>query len=275
MRLDLHLHSTASDGALSPEAVVEAAVRARLDVIALSDHDTTAGVARARKAGRTRRVQVIPAIEMSTTWEEGGETEELHILGYFVDPRAPELVEHAHHARHQREERMKGMVELLEDQGVEVSFSDVLEAAGPDRHSLARPHLARAMVEAGHVADVPEAFRRYIGDEHPAYLPTRLLKPEQAVEIIRAAGGVAVWAHPPVERLDVVLPRLVGAGLRGLEVYRPRTPSDKVMRLEREARTRGLVTSGGSDWHGPDSGELGQFWVTGEEVADLLAEGGI
>lgn len=275
MRLDLHLHSTASDGALSPEDLVEAAVRARLDVIALSDHDTTAGVGRARKAGMASRIQVVPAVEMSTTWEEGVEPEELHILGYFVDPEAPALLTHARRARRQREERLKGMVELLGEQGVEVPFQKVLEAAGPDRQSLARPHLARAMVDAGHVSDVPEAFRRYIGDDHPAYLPTRLLRPEQAVEVIRAAGGIAVWAHPPLELLDVVLPNLLEAGLRGLEVYRPRTPPDKVMRLEREARARGLAMSGGSDWHGPDSGELGEFWVTGEEVAALLEEGGI
>lgn len=272
MRLDLHLHSTASDGALSPEELVHAAVAARLDVVALSDHDTTAGVTRAREAARPHRIQVVPALEMSTTWKD---SVELHILGYFVDPDAPDLVQHAHRARRQREERLKGMVELLEEQGVEVPFEKVLEAAGPDRHSLARPHLARAMVDEGHVSDVPEAFRRYIGDHHAAYIPTRLLEPRDAVEIIRKAGGVAVWAHPPLEVLDEVLPELVGAGLRGLEVYRPRTPPDKVVRLESEARSRGLVVSGGSDWHSPESGTLGEFWVTAEEVAELLEEGGI
>lgn len=272
MRLDLHLHSTASDGALSPEALVDAAVEARLDVIALSDHDTTAGVARARRAADGHRIQVIPAVEMSTTWKD---SVELHILGYFVDPATPAMAEHAERARLQRQERLKGMVDLLEEQGVEVPFEKVLEAAGPDRHSLARPHLARAMVEEGHVSDVPEAFRRYIGDQHPAYIPTRLLEPREAVEIIRSAGGVSVWAHPPLEVLDEVLPELVGAGLRGLEVYRPRTSPKKVVRLESEARSRGLVVSGGSDWHSPESGELGKFWVTAEEVSGLLEEGGM
>lgn len=271
MRLDLHVHSTASDGALPPEAVVQAAVDARLDVIALSDHDTTAGVERAVRAGEERRLQVVPAVEMSSTWN----ATELHILGYFVDPEHPPMVAQEGRARKRREERMQGMIERLEDQGLEVAFEDVLEAAGPDRHSLARPHLGRAMVKRGHVSNLGEAFARYIGDDHPAYIPTRLQSPRQAIDLILDAGGIPVWAHPPEDLLDRVLPELLEAGLRGLEVYRPRLPPGYVVRLERTARSRGLLMSGGSDWHGPESGTLGEFWVTADEVASLLEAGGM
>ena len=271
MRLDLHLHSTASDGSVAPEKVVEAAVGARLDVIALSDHDTTAGVERARSVGETCRIQVIPALEMSST--RAGR--ELHILGYFVDPEHPCLVAHEERARHLREERMRGMLGRLANQGLEISFEQVLDAAGPDRQALARPHLARAMQEAGYVATVGEAFDRYIGDGHRAFIPTRLQEPTDAVALILEAGGVPVWAHPPMDVLDEILPGLVRAGLRGLEVYRPRNPPHRVVELEQAARRHGLLVSGGSDWHGPESGELGEFFVTAEEVASLLAAGGM
>ena len=271
MRLDLHLHSLASDGSESPTRVIETAAAVSLDVIALTDHDTTEGVASAREAARYLPVEVIAGIEVSTT--HGGM--ELHILGYFVDPSAPRLKAHETRAKNVREERMREMIRRLATEAVEVSFDDVVEAAGPTRHSLGRPHLARALVRAGYVTTISEAFDRYIGNGHAAYIPTALVTPEEGIAIILAAGGIPVWAHPPFEAINSVLPQLVQAGLRGLEVYRPRTPADKILRLERSAKSVGLLVSGGSDWHGPDSGTLGGFYVTGEEVAKLLEAGGI
>lgn len=271
MKLDLHMHSTASDGIVSPTEVVERAIRGRLDAIALTDHDTVAGVGEARMAAEGHPLEVIPGIEVSCTWEGG----EIHVLGYFVDPENPALVAHGGRARNQREARLRGMVGRLAEQGIHVPFDAVLEAAGDEVHTLGRPHLARAMVATGAVADVHEAFDHYIGNEHPAYLPTHLLSPEEGVALIRSAGGVAVWAHPPVEQLDALLPRLVRSGLGGVEVYRPRNSPDRVRLLERTARTAGLLRSGGSDWHGPDDGELGDFHVEAGEVAELLSLGGM
>lgn len=271
MRLDLHLHSTASDGSVSPTAVAEAAAAGGLDVIALTDHDTVAGVEAARAAGRVRSVEVISGVEVSSTWEG----EEVHILGYFVDVGHPAMVEHGGRAGRLREARIRGMLERLEDQGVTVPMSAVLEAAGPERHSLGRPHLARALQAAGYVASVPEAFDRLIGDDHPAFLPTRFLEPTEAVTIILEAGGLPVWAHPPGELLDALLPRLCRGGLRGLEVYRPRLGPERILRLERAARSAGLLVTGGSDWHGPESGELGAFSVSEDEVGAFLEAGGL
>jgi 3',5'-nucleoside bisphosphate phosphatase len=271
MNLDLHLHSTASDGTATPEELVEAALAGGLDAIALTDHDTTAGVERARTAVLGRPLEVIPAIEVSTT-ENGSE---LHILGYFVDPAHPALRAYEETAGDRREQRMREMVVRLRDQGIEVTFEAVVAAAGEDRGNLGRPHLARALMNAGYVDQVPEAFDLYIGNDHPAYVPTRLLSPGEGIRLILEAGGIPVWAHPRADELDRLLPGLVREGLRGLEVYRPRTPPHRVVELEKRARKAGLLRTGGSDWHGPDDGPLGGFRVTWEEVGELLTEGGL
>jgi predicted metal-dependent phosphoesterase TrpH len=217
-------------------------------------------------------IQVVPAIEVSSTLDQ----RELHFLGYFVDPEAGAIFRHEERAVRLREKRMRGMVERLATQGIHVTMEAVAEAAGPDVTALSRPHLARALVGAGHVLTVPEAFDRYIGDGHPAFLPTSLLSPEEAIRLILEAGGIPVWAHPPEDRVESLLPRLVQVGLRGLEVYRPRHPARYTLRLEALCRAWKLLVAGGSDWHGPDRGaELGDFFVTAEEVAGLLEEGGM
>lgn len=272
MRLDLHIHSTASDGVCAPETVVRKAVDGRLDVIALADHDTTAGVRPAREAARGLPLHVIPALEASSTWQG----HDIHVLGYFVDLEHPALEAHDREARRMREERMQGMIDRLEGMGVEVSYEAVLEAAGPDHHTLGRPHLARALEAEGHVGSVPEAFRRYIGDDCRAFIPTEVQGPEAAVELVLEAGGVPVWAHPPEELVEPLLSTLVDAGLRGLEAYRPRHRQAVVDDLVRTARRHDLVVSGGSDWHGHDRApDLGTFYVTGDEVEALLKEGGM
>jgi predicted metal-dependent phosphoesterase TrpH len=271
MRLDLHIHSTASDGALSPVAVLEAAEAGRLDVIALADHDTTAGVRRLVRLGVRGPIQVLPALEVSSTMDG----RELHFLGYFVDPHAGVIRDHEERAIRLRQKRMIGMVRRLSEQDIEVEFDAVVAAAGPEGTALSRPHLARALVAAGYVSSVPEAFDRFIGDEHPAFLPTSLLAPEEAIRLVLDAGGTPIWAHPPEDRVESLLPRLVQAGLRGLEVYRPRHDPRYSLRLEAICRAWKLLPTGGSDWHGPDRTPLGDFYVTAEEVADLLEEGGI
>jgi predicted metal-dependent phosphoesterase TrpH len=272
MRLDLHIHSTASDGALPPQEVLARCEAARLDVIALADHDTTAGVRRLERKGVKGAIQVVPALEVSSTLDQ----RELHILGYFVDPDADVIHRHEERAVRLREKRMRGMIKRLADQGIEVSIEAVAAAAGPDGTALSRPHLARALMEAGHVSNTSEAFDRFIGDGHPAFLPTSLLSPEEAIGMILEAGGIPVWAHPPEDRVESLLPRLVQAGLRGLEVYRPRHPARYTLRLEGLCKAWKLLMAGGSDWHGPDRGvELGDFYVTAEEVAALLEEGGM
>ncbi len=272
MNLDLHIHSTASDGAVSPAEVVKRAVQGRLDVIALTDHDTMAGLELAMEAARGEAIEIIPALEVSTTWD----TTELHILGYFVDPSDPALRAHDGVAGERRAQRLEAMVGRLSDQGVDVSFDSVVAQAGEDTASLGRPHLARALQEAGYVQTVPEAFDRFIGNDHAAYIPTQLLDPEAAIQMIHGAGGIAIWAHPPMYLLAELLPDLVRMDLDGIEVYRPRNSPARVMELEGAAAAAGLqVLSGGSDWHSPDDGELGDFVVDSRQIGAFLERGGM
>ncbi len=272
MRLDLHVHSTASDGSWSPEAVVRGASKGGLDVIALSDHDNLSGFRTAEAAGREVDVQVVPSLEVSSTWR----TRDIHVLGYFVDPDARALADHAVRAGRRRHERMSQMLERLRARGIDVSMAAVELAAGPARDVVGRPHLARVLVAAGHASSVPDAFDRLIGDQHEAFVPTALLEPMGAIELILAAGGVPVWAHPPGDLVDTLIPDMIRVGLRGLEVYRPRNQRTDIVRYEGICRTSGLVMSGGSDWHSPDGGAaLGDFFVTGDQVEGLLAAGGM
>jgi 3',5'-nucleoside bisphosphate phosphatase len=272
MRLDLHIHTTASDGSWSPEAVVRGAAEGGLDVISITDHDTVAGVARAVAEAREVDVQVVPGIEVSSS--HGGQ--DVHVLGYWVDVDEPSLVAYAARAERRREERMREMVHRLGASGVHVPFEAVERAAGPDRGVIGRPHLAASLVEAGYASSVSDAFQRLIGDHSDAFVPTALLGPVEAVELLRAVGGVPVWAHPPSELMEELLGPMCEAGLRGLEVYRARGRKTDVVRLEAICEERGLVRSGGSDWHTPDYGsKLGDFWVGADEVAGLLAVGGL
>ncbi|MDH5590830.1 MAG: PHP domain-containing protein [Gemmatimonadota bacterium] len=272
MRIDLHIHTDASDGQWSAAEVIHGAARGGLDVIAIADHDTTRSVEEARELGRDLDVQVIPAIEVSST----SESREIHVLGYFVDPDAPSLRDHESRACRLREDRMREMVARLVASGVDVTFEQVLEQAGGASSTVGRPHLARALVDQGYASSIPDAFNAHIGDHRPAFVPTGMMSPEEAVELVLAAGGIPMWAHPPGDLVDQLLPGMIRAGLGGMEVYRPTTRRNDILRLEGICRTSGLLMSGGSDWHTPLSGQaLGDFFVTADEVEGLLAAGGL
>jgi 3',5'-nucleoside bisphosphate phosphatase len=269
MRVDLHLHSTASDGSLSPAALVQNAIAGGLDVIALTDHDTIGGLAEAASAG-AGCIHVIPGIEISTNQA----TAEIHILGYFIDPANARLLEHETSAVARRRERMGDIVEALRSGGVNVSISEVVEAAGNAR-VIARPHLARVLVQRGYAASVSDAFDRWIGNTSSAFRSVNLVSPELAINIIHEAGGIAVWAHPDLTRFRADARHLAEAGLDGVECFRPRCSADESLELERSALGLGLLPTGGSDWHGPWSGRLGTFALGRDEIGAFLARGGI
>ena len=272
MRHDLHIHTTASDGALSPTAIVEAAVDGGLDVIAITDHDTTAGVAEARAAAEGSDLTVLSGIEVSSTWAG----REVHVLGYGVDPGADAVRGLDARARERRLERMAEMVGRLDALGIHVTMEDVLRAAGPDHHMIGRPHLARALVEAGHASSIANAFDRWIADHHPAFVPTDLGDPRLAIETVCAAGGIPVWAHPPHDLLDPLLAGMVDAGLRGLEAFRPNHSARMEKRLRDAASEHGLVVTGGSDWHNLERNDpLGAFWVTSGKIRAFRSELGL
>lgn len=216
-------------------------------------------------------VHVIPALELST-YHDGSE---FHILGYFVDTRAPRLVAHGARASVARESRMRDMLGRLHTIGMTVEFADVLAAAGTRPESIGRPHLARALVQRGYVTTVAEAFDRFIGDQGPAFVSTALITPFEAIDIIHEAGGVAVWAHPRPDLLQTALPAITAHGLDGLECYRPRLTHAETERIAAIAAGAGLFVTGGSDWHGDWQGRLGDFSIEREDVARFLEIGGI
>lgn len=269
MRVDLHVHSTASDGSLSPSAVVRAARAGGLHIISLTDHDTAAGFAEA-DAAATGFVHVIPGIEVSSVHEGA----ELHILGYYIDPGHAVIAGHGSEARTRRVARMAEILDGLKRQGVSMEMADVVAAAGP-AESLSRPHLARALIRRGYANNVSEAFERWIGDACPAYRPVNLLTPAQAIERIHEAGGIAVWAHPSMETFRRELRRFRGQGLDGIECFRPKCPASDSLELEREATALGMFVTGGSDWHGEWNGRLGTFALGREEIGTVLDYGGI
>jgi predicted metal-dependent phosphoesterase TrpH len=270
VRIDLHLHSTASDGSLSPSALVCAARAGGLHIIALTDHDTAAGFDEGNDAG-IGSIHVIPGIEVSTTHECG----DVHVLGYFIDPKHARIVAYMRDAEERRRERMRTMLGRLDEMGVNVPWEEVLAAAGPAARVIGRPHLARALIVRGYAQSHAEAFDRFIGDHGPAYMPVDLATPRQAIELIHEAGGIAVWAHPRFEAFQRELGRFVEWGLDGVECYRPRCDPTESLQLESETRRLGLLTTGGSDWHGSWHGKLGAFSVTEDEVGAFLERGGI
>ncbi len=269
MKLDLHVHSYASDGQLSPAAVAEAAVAGGLDVIALTDHDTAVGVQEAQDAAREMGLRVIAGIEVSTRLDD----EEIHILGYFVDPDSPAIRSHQDAAHERRQDRMRRMVGKLQNLGMEIEYEDVVQAAGPETQSLGRPHLARALLAGGHTRYYGEAFARYIGNDGLAIVETDFPAVREAISTIHSAGGVAVWAHPPIELFDREIRRFAEWGLDGVECFRPNTPPTESLFLETAARELGLFPTGGSDWHAPYRARLGEFYLSELDVRELLDAG--
>ena len=270
MRIDLHLHTTASDGSLSPGALVQAARVGGLDIIAVTDHDTTAGLNAAVEAG-AGTVHVIPGIELSTAYDVG----EIHVLGYFIDAESPRLAAYAHTASDHRRDRMHRMIGRLGEIGVNVRYEEVLAAAGTEPESLGRPHLAKALVQRGYVSTFSEAFDRYIGNDGPAFFPAQILTPAEAISIIHEAGGLAVWAHPRPDIFLRSIEEFHALGLDGVECFRPRATPTESAQIEARTRELGMLTTGGSDWHGSWHGPLGSFCVTRDDVGAFLERGGI
>lgn len=267
LRLDLHVHSTASDGTLSPSAVVQLAAEAYLQIIALTDHDTTQGIDEALAASEATGVEVVPGVELSTSVDAG----ELHMLGYLIDYHQSALVSRLAEFQQARRGRADQIVARLNAIGVQLDLDRVRELAGEG--SIGRAHVARALVEAGHVGSMNEAFDRYLSRGRPGYVPRPRLSPVDAVELVHSAGGVAVLAHPfSVADLDATLPTLVDAGLDGIEVFYSLYNDGQRRALEELAERFSLVPSGGSDFHGPgerEGREIGTAPVPSETVDRL------
>jgi predicted metal-dependent phosphoesterase TrpH len=268
-RIDLHTHSRASDGEFTAAEVAERAHAAGIGVWALCDHDTVAGLAEARAAADRIGVRLVPGIELSVFLGK----KEIHVLGHFVDPVHRALQEFEDFLADHRRKRMRQIVERLGTLGVRVREADIEKWSGGK--TLGRPHVARAIVEAGAAATIREAFDRFLGEGKPAYVGRYRLEVADAVKLVRGAGGTATVAHPGVsklERHDLV--QLRAAGVDGLEVLHvDHVPSlrEKFLRIAEELD---LVPTAGSDYHGvtvsPDR-KLGDVTMAAEDLARLEA----
>lgn len=270
--IDLHTHSSASDGTQTPGELVAAAVEAGLDAFALTDHDTTLGWDEATRAARHAGITLVPGIEVSCA--RGRRS--VHLLAYLPDPGHPDLVAELGEARSSRATRLDAMVERMEADGVPVTV-DAVRAELEDGATPGRPHIADALVRAGVVEHRDEAFDRWLGDASPYYVAHYAPDPVRAVEVVRAAGGVPVVAHPYSRtRTGVIAVELIeemaAAGLAGLEVHHRDHDARSVAELADLAGALDLLVTGSSDYHGEGKlNRLGEFTTSPEVLAAIEA----
>jgi predicted metal-dependent phosphoesterase TrpH len=243
--IDLHLHTTASDGALAPPELVNKARAAGLSIISLTDHDTTAGVDAARDAARAAGVELIPGIEV-TAVEDGRDT---HVLGYFIDTASTALQSFLERQRADRLRRVAEMGDRLSALGFPIDARGILEDARRGK-SVGRPQIANALVQAGHVKTRDEAFDRFLAVRAPAYVARAGVQASTVVTLIHEAGGIASLAHPGLAGRDDLIPVLAARGLDAIEAAHPDHDAPAEARYRRLAAELGLAVSGGSDYHG-------------------------
>jgi predicted metal-dependent phosphoesterase TrpH len=257
--IDLHLHTTASDGRLPPDALVEQAAAAGLSVMAVTDHDTTASVPEVQALARANGIDAISGIEITAI--DGGR--DVHVLGYFIDPAHPGLATFLQRQRETRIARVEAIGRRLASLGVPVDLDGVLNAARQQSgRSIGRPQVARAMVDAGHVADTREAFDRWLGQGLPGFVPRQGAGSEQVIAVIHEAGGLASIAHPGKSISDDRISSLRHEGLDALEAFHPDHDLTRVEHYVALAAALGLLLTGGSDFHGDPSHGLAPGSVT-------------
>jgi predicted metal-dependent phosphoesterase TrpH len=268
--IDLHTHSTASDGIYSPTELLQRAKSIGLRILALTDHDTTGGLEEAAQAAAKLDIDFLPGIEINTDIAGG----EVHVLGYFPEYQRPPFQAVLKVLRDARERRGQRMVELLNEQGINVSWERVRTLA---EGAVGRPHVAKALLEAGYVQTIGEAFDKYIGTGCYAYVPRYRLTPEDAVHLIASANGLPVMAHPAelpgLAELRNWLPGLKEAGMVGLETYYGPYTTEDEQALRALADEYDLIPTGGTDFHGPGihPTPLGGRYVPFETVERLKA----
>ncbi|WP_407308583.1 PHP domain-containing protein [Desulfosporosinus sp. SB140] len=260
--VDLHCHTTASDGLLSPTEVIRSAAALGLKGIGITDHDTIQGWQEAEIAGRNYQIKLVRGIELNTDWKG----REVHILGYELDGSSDYLNRQLKGLRKAREQRMLEILDRFNHLGVQITFQEVQQFALGE--SIGRPHIAQVLLERGYVSSIKEAFERFIGRGAPAYVPLYKLTPEEGIGLIREAHGVAVLAHPGVRRLEDGIPAWIDVGLQGIEVSHSEHNHEDEQRYRTLAKEYNLLMTGGSDFHGEarKPGVKIGYWGVDEEV---------
>ncbi|MFC1987367.1 PHP domain-containing protein [Chloroflexota bacterium] len=269
-KVDLHIHSNASDGRFSPSEVIHKSAEAGLTVIALTDHDTVDGIIPALEAAKAfPRLKVIPGVEISTDIAHG----EVHVLGYFIDYTQNELQTALGQMRDSRQGRAQGMIAKLRNLGIFIDWARVKEIAGSG--SIGRPHIAQAMLEKGYISSIKEAFTKYISQDGPAYFERKKMSPVEAAGLILRANGLPVLAHPfTIDDPEKIVIELKAAGLVGIETYYDSCTTEETSKSVSLANKYGLIVTGGSDYHGLDASTetmLGGANVPIESAEQLIA----
>ena len=244
--IDLHLHTTASDGRLEPTALVERAQQVGISTLSITDHDTMAGVPAAAEAAASRGLEFLPGIEITAVLER----RDVHILAYFLDQTPPGLEPFLEEQRADRRLRARKIADLLNNLGAPIDIDAVLDRSEAEGRSVARPLIARALVKAGHVSSEQEAFDRWLGDGRAAYVGRRGASPADVVRLVSRAGGVSALAHPGLLGRDELIPSLAKAGLGAIEVYHSEHDKSRQTHYAKLANQHGLTVCGGSDYHG-------------------------
>jgi hypothetical protein len=247
---DLHAHTSESDGTYTAVELVNEAFRRGLSAVAIVDHDTVGAISVALEAAKETSCEVIPGIELTAQHD----SQEIHILGYFLDYQDKGLLDRLRLAQQNRVQRVYKIVENLKELSIRLNPQTVFDISGPG--TVGRMHIARALVKDGWVNSTSEAFRKYIGDKSPAYVLGFRFSPEEAIKLVRDAGGVAVLAHPFVLNNDELIAEFAACGLQGLEVYYPEHSQSQVNFYLNMAKKLGLLVTGGSDFHGSAKPEI-------------------
>lgn len=251
--VDLHIHTTASDGTMSPREVVRYAKEKGISALAITDHDTVSGISEALSAGKEMDVEVIPGIEISVDLNI-----EMHLLGYFIN-KTPELEENLNEFKTKRNDRNKKIIKKLNELGFKIDLEEVLNVSGGE--AVGRPHIASVLLRKGYVGSMSEAFELYLGAGGKAYAQREKVEPKEGIELILKAGGVPVLAHPKYlnlnnKKLDKLLVKLIEYGLAGMEVYYSTNTIYESGEYARLAIKHGLLITGGTDFHGKNKPEI-------------------
>ena len=267
MAVDLHIHTNVSDGVYSPAEVVEQALQASLEAIAITDHDIIDGVIMAQNAATGANIEIIPGIELSAAYKQ----KDVHILGYYMDLTNSEFLDHLSVIRNVRKNRVISIIEKLFALGIKLDLNEIVQDA--DNTVICRSHVARAMVASGAVKTKKEAFKRYIGLGKSAYVPRETISPPEAIHLILVARGVPVLAHPGSEHNNAnFIKELINVGLKGIEVYHREHDAKQTKMYTKIAQQNGLIMTGGSDFHGSRSEynhPIGSFSVGYQTVEEL------
>ncbi|MDI3312049.1 MAG: PHP domain-containing protein [Thermoanaerobacterium sp.] len=243
---DLHIHTTKSDGMHKPKEVVHMAKKVGLSVIAITDHDTLEGIDEAIDASTSLDIEIVPGIELNSY--DG--KQDVHILGYFIDHNNKDFLKRLVEIRNSRISRAKLMIQKLNEIGVNINYDNVLKYA--KESYIGRPHIAKAIVEAGYSKSVKESFDKYIGEGQPAYIERYRLHPFESIKMIKDSGGIPVLAHPGLLKDKKIISHLIKNGLNGIEVYHSKHDEKDTEFFKDFAIENNLLITGGSDFHGID-----------------------